>query len=250
MARRRVRRDELLLVLAVSLGASAVYAAVSLVAKMTAPGGLAEQTATLNQSVVADRPYLDLTYQLLGIAVGVIPALFAVHLLRVDPGRPRLVLGLDRHRPGFDASTAVALAAGIGLPGLGLYVVARQLGLNAQVVPEQLPSVWWAVPVLVLSAAQNGVLEEVVAVGYLQTRMRQLGYGVYGAIGASASLRGSYHLYQGVGAFFGNVVMGVVFSLFFVRTRRILPLIIAHTILDVASFVGYALLRDRLTFLS
>ena len=43
--------------------------------------------------------------------------------------------------------------------------------------------------------------------------------------------------------------MGVVFALFFLRTKRLLPLIIAHTILDVVAFVGYTLLRDRVGWL-
>jgi membrane protease YdiL (CAAX protease family) len=236
-------------VLGVSLGASAVYAAVSLAAKLTAPGGLARSTATLNASV-SPRPWLDLTYQLLGIAFGVVPALLAVHLLQRDPGNAAGILGLDRRRPWFDLGSGAALAALIGLPGLGLYVVAREVGLNALVVPALLPKVWWAVPVLVLAALQNAVLEEVVVVGYLLTRLRQVGSGPVAAVAISAALRGSYHLYQGVGAFFGNAVMGVVFALFFLRTKRVLPLVIAHTILDVFSFVGYALFRDRLGFLS
>ena len=32
-------------------------------------------------------------------------------------------------------------------------------------------------------------------------------------------------------------------------TRRVLPLVLAHTVLDVVSFVGYALLHDHLWFL-
>jgi membrane protease YdiL (CAAX protease family) len=245
---RRVRRTEVLLVLAVSLGASAVYALVSLIAKLSAPGGLAQATATLNPSVTP-RPWLDLTYQLLGVAFGVVPALLAVHLLSRDPGDARGTLGLDRRRPGFDLGTGAALAALIGLPGLGLYLVARELGLNANVVPAALPPQWWAVPVLVLAAVQNAVLEEVVVVGYLMTRLRQMGHRLVPVVVMSATLRGAYHLYQGIGAFVGNAVMGVVFALFYVRFRRVLPLIVAHTILDVASFVGYALLKDRLTFL-
>ena len=160
------------------------------------------------------------------------------------------MLGLDRSRPRFDVLAGVGLAAVIGLPGLGLYLVARSLGLNASVIPAALPNVWWAVPVLVLAAAQNAVLEEVVVVGYLLTRMRQLGHGIGLAVATSAVLRGSYHLYQGIGAFVGNAVMGVVFAVFFLRTGRVLPLIVAHTVVDVTAFVGYALLRDRLTFLS
>ena len=235
--------------LAVSLGQSAVYSVVSLAAKLTASRPLSEQTATLNRSQAPGRPWLDLTYQLLGILFAVVPALLAVHLLKRDPGGVRALLGLDRRRPGFDAATSALLAAVIGLPGLALYVVARAAGLNATVVPAALPEQWWAVPVLVLSAAQNAVLEEVVVVGYLLVRLQQMGHRTAVAIAASALLRGAYHLYQGFGAFVGNAVMGVVFALFFVRTRRLWPLIVAHTILDVVSFVGYALFADHLDFL-
>jgi membrane protease YdiL (CAAX protease family) len=103
--------------------------------------------------------------------------------------------------------------------------------------------------VLILAATANAVLEEVVVVGYLMTRLRDLGWRPWHAVAASALLRGSYHLYQGVGAFIGNAVMGVVFALYFRRTRRVLPLIVAHAILDVAAFVGYTALRDKVGFL-
>jgi membrane protease YdiL (CAAX protease family) len=243
------------LVLGVSLGASAVYAAVSLIAKLTASKPLNQQSATLNPSQAPGRPWLDLTYQLLGIFFALVPAVFALHLLGRD--RPRegegagvlATLGLDRHRPVVDLASGAALAAVIGLPGIGLYVVARAIGVNATVVPAALPHVWWAIPVLILSAIQNAVLEEVVVVGYLLTRLRQLGWSTVTAVATSALLRGSYHLYQGFGAFVGNAVMGVVFALFFLRSRRLAPLIVAHAILDIVSFVGYALLHDRLPFL-
>jgi membrane protease YdiL (CAAX protease family) len=60
-------------------------------------------------------------------------------------------------------------------------------------------------------------------------------------IGFSAVLRGSYHLYQGFGPFVGNVVMGILFGLAYQRWGRVIPLVIAHFILDVLSFTGYAL---------
>jgi membrane protease YdiL (CAAX protease family) len=242
-------RNEVLLVLGLSLGASAVYAAVSLTAKLTAGRPLSSQTAALNVSQAPDRPWLDLTYQLLGIAFGLVPVLLAVHLLNREPGDARGLLGLDRRRPGFDLATGAGLAAVIGIPGLGLYLGARALGLNATVAPANLPDVWWAVPVLVLAAVQNAVLEEVVVVGYLLNRLRDLGWRTAATVAGSALLRGSYHLYQGFGAFVGNAIMGVVFALFYLRTRRVLPLVIAHTLLDVVAFVGYTLLRDRVSWL-
>lgn len=236
---RRTLGTEVLLVLGVSLGQSAVYAAVNIVGRLTADRPLSQQTATLNASQSA-RPWLDLTYQLLNILFALVPVLLAVHLLNRDRGDARLTLGLDARRPGADLGLGVGLAALIGLPGLGLFFVAAQLGINASVVPAGLPDLWWTVPVLVLAAAQNAILEEIVVVGYLVTRLRDLGWRIGAVIAASAVLRGSYHLYQGFGAFVGNAVMGVVFSLVFLKTRRVLPLVVAHTLLDVVAFVGYA----------
>ncbi|MEU8295689.1 CPBP family intramembrane glutamic endopeptidase [Micromonospora sp. NPDC048909] len=238
---RRILGTETLLVLGLSLGQSAVYAVVSIIAKLTAEGGLSKQTAALNTSASA-RPWLDLTYQLLGIVFALLPVLLAVHLLSRDPGDPVRTLGLDVGRPGSDLACGAGLAALIGLPGLALFWAAAQLGVNATLVPAALPEVWWAVPVLVLAAVQNAVLEEVIVVGYLVTRLRQLHWRLGAVIATSALLRGSYHLYQGFGAFLGNAVMGVVFSLFYLRTRRVMPLIVAHTLLDVVAFVGYSLL--------
>ncbi|MFI6332612.1 CPBP family intramembrane glutamic endopeptidase [Micromonospora chersina] len=238
---RRTMGTETLLVLGLSLGQSAVYALVSLVAKLTAAGGLSKQTASLNNSVSA-RPYLDLTYQLLGILFALLPVLLAVHLLARDPGDPARTLGADLTRPGSDLARGAGLAALIGLPGLALFWAAAHLGINATLVPAALPHLWWAVPVLILAAVQNAVLEEVIVVGYLFTRLRQLQWRVGAVLAASALLRGSYHLYQGFGAFLGNAVMGVIFGLFYLRTRRVGPLIVAHTVLDVVAFVGYALL--------
>jgi membrane protease YdiL (CAAX protease family) len=106
---------------------------------------------------------------------------------------------------------------------------------------------WWAIPVLVLAALQNGLLEEVIAVAYLTERLEDLRWTRVKIVVASALLRGSYHLYQGIGPFIGNVVMGVVFTWFYTSRwgrRRVMPLVVAHTILDIVAFVGYAFLPE------
>jgi membrane protease YdiL (CAAX protease family) len=240
---------EVVIVLLLSLGQSAFYAVVSLIAKLTAGRPLSQQTATLNPSQ-SPRPYLDLTYQLLGIFFALIPVLLVLYLLSRDRMDPARTLGLGFNRPGFDVGWGTLLAAGIGLPGLGLVYAAAALGLNAQIIPAALQPVWWAVPVLIISAVQNAVLEEVIVVGYVMTRLRQWGMRTWAIVACSAVLRGSYHLYQGFGAFVGNAVMGVVFGLFFLRTKRVMPLIVAHSLLDIAAFVGYTLLpKDWLSWL-
>jgi membrane protease YdiL (CAAX protease family) len=246
---RRLLRHEVLLVLGVSLGASAVYSLVSIIGKLTAGTPLAEQNATLNASAAPGRPLLDLTYQLLGILFALVPAALALHLLsRTDPPALRTI-GLDARSPLADLARGAVLAAVIGIPGLGLYLAAHAAGVNATVVPAALPSAWWAVPVLVLAAVQNSLLEEIVVVGYLLRRLDQLGIPGWASIGVSAVLRGAYHLYQGFGGFVGNVVMGVVFGAAYRRWGRVAPLAVAHTLLDVVAFVGYAVLRGKVSWL-
>nr|ASV47106.1 CAAX protease self-immunity [uncultured bacterium] len=245
---RRVLRAEVLLVLGVSVGAAAIYAALSLLRRLLAPVPLSQSRATLNSSYAPDQPWLDLAFQLVGVGLGVVPALLAVHLLS-RTGVTARAIGADTTRPGGDLARGALLAAAVGVPGLLLYLAAHQLGLSATVVPSALPDVWWRVPVLVLSAAMNAVLEEVVVVGYLLTRLRQLGWSAWWAVGAAAVLRGAYHLYQGFGGFLGNAAMGVLFGWFFLRTRRVMPLVVAHTLLDVVAFVGYTVLSGRVSWL-
>ncbi|MDY7090572.1 MAG: CPBP family intramembrane glutamic endopeptidase [Actinomycetota bacterium] len=242
-ATRPILTAEIIIVLLLSLGQSAIYSVVSLIAKLTADKPLSQQAAVLNASQ-SPRPYLDLTYQLLGTFFDLIPVALALYLLLRDRISPRDELGLSLDRTRFDWGRGALLAACIGIPGLLLVYVAKLLGINAQIVPAALQPVWWAVPVLILAAVQNAVLEEVIVVGYLMTRLRQWGMSTVAIVTTSAVLRGSYHLYQGFGAFIGNAVMGVVFALFYLRYKRVMPLIVAHTLLDVVAFVGYALLPD------
>ncbi|MDQ4038060.1 MAG: CPBP family intramembrane metalloprotease [Actinomycetota bacterium] len=242
-SRRRVA-VEIWLVLGLSLGQSAVYSIVNLIDKFTR-GPLRDQTATLNP-VQSPRPYLDLTYQLLGIAFALVPVALALYFLS-SAGRNALrSIGLDGRSPWRDLGTGVALATLIGLPGIGLYLLGRALGVTVNVVASGLDAYWWTIPVLILAAVQNALLEEVVMVGYLMTRLRDLGWSTPATIVSSAALRGSYHLYQGVGPGLGNFVMGLIFGYWFHRTGRVAPLILAHAFLDIVAFVGYALFSNAL----
>ncbi|MGI9124072.1 MAG: CPBP family intramembrane glutamic endopeptidase, partial [Mycobacterium sp.] len=158
-------------------------------------------------------------------------------------------IGLGRFRWRPDLLGGLGLAALIGVPGLLLYMASRALGLNAEVEPSGLHNSWWRIPVLVLAAFANGFAEEVVVVGYLITRLRQLGLSGPKAVAVSSLLRGVYHLYQGFGAGLGNVAMGLVFGYAWCRTGRLWPLVIAHGIIDTVAFVGYVLLSGHLSWL-
>ena len=172
-ATRRRIGAEIWIVLGLSLGKSAVYAIINIVARLTADTPLRDQSASLNVSRSA-RPYLDLTYQLVGIFFAVLPVALALYLLSARGRSAVRAIGLDGSRP-----------------------------------------------------------------------LKDVGWGRVKFVVWSSLLRGSYHLYQGFGPFLGNVVMGVVFSWFYTSRwgrHRVMPLVIAHTLLDVVAFVGYALL--------
>lgn len=240
---------EVLLVLGLSLGQSAVYAVLRIIERLTREVPLSAQTSTLNASTTPDRPWLDLAYQLANLTFALVPVLLALYLLNLTDRPAGRLIGFDLRRPRWDLGTGILVAAAIGIPGLGLYLGARALGLNTEVQASGLGGAWWTVPVLVLSALQNALLEEVVMIGYLFTRFRQLGWQLWAVVGVSAVLRGSYHLYQGFGGFAGNLIMGVVFGLIYLRWKRVAPLVVAHALLDVVAFVGYALVAPHVTWI-
>jgi membrane protease YdiL (CAAX protease family) len=239
---------EILTVLALSLGASAVYSIISLLSKITAESALSSQTATINRQL-SDREWLDFVYQFFGIAFGLAPVALVLFLLWEKKNSPFEAIGLNFLQPGRDLLRGVCLAAVIGIPGLGLYLVSRQLGISAEVIPAAMAEYWWSVPMLLFAAVRASLLEEVIVVGYLFNRLSRLGVSKNSQIVLSASLRATYHLYQGFGGFIGNFVMGLLYGYLYQRWGRVMPLVVAHFVLDAAIFVGYAVLKDVLTFL-
>ncbi len=236
------------LVLALSLGRSGAFSVVSFLADLTSGVDLSDQAAVLNRSLAPDRPLLDLTRQLLRIAFALAPVALVWYLL-VRSREGARALGADAREPGRDLARGALLAALVGGVGLVGYVVAYRAGVNLAVVAQDLPDVWWRAPVLVGAALQNAALEEVVVVAFLMRRLTQLGWGPGATIASSALVRGSYHLYQGVGGFLGNVAMGALFGWLFRRWGRVVPLVIAHALIDIVAFLGYAALAGRVDWL-
>ncbi|KAA8969815.1 type II CAAX endopeptidase family protein [Mycobacterium sp.] len=246
LVQRRDLRIELVIVLGVTFGVSAATSVLQLADAVLRNLGM--QRIPLNPQ----RSYFDLID--LGLNMALVVQLIAwgglgVYLLW-RTGLPPARIGLGRPRWGADLLGGAALAALIGLPGLALYVGARTLGLNAAVIPSGLGDTWWRIPMLVTIAFANGWAEEIIVVGYLLIRLRQLGMHDGTALVWSSLLRGFYHLYQGFGAGLGNAVMGLVFGHRWQRTGRLWPLVIAHGLIDTVAFVGYALLAGHLGWLT
>jgi membrane protease YdiL (CAAX protease family) len=230
---RRLLAEEVLIVLSLSLLATAVDAFLSFL------------RAPVDRSVAVSLfRDVELAAQLADILFDLAPVALVVHLAR----RTREGLqpfGLGTAKLGRDAGWGVAAGLGVAGVGLVMYLAALALNVNRFVIPIPPLGRWWTGPILVIAAAQNALLEEVVAVGYLIRRLEQIGWSGKVAVATSAILRGSYHLYQGWGGFVSNLALGAVFGYAFLRWRRTWPLVVAHLVVDVLAGVGYILARGR-----
>lgn len=257
---RRRHWVEISIVLLLSVGASAIYSILAIIRRMLRDTPLNQQTATINRSL-DEEALFDLIYQLLNIAIGLVPVALALYFLVIRPGSVVTSSGIHASlqdssqgvsetfaRIGFnftapmrDVRNGVLLFLAIGIPGIGLYLVGKLINITVQIVPTGLDTFWWTVPVLLLAAVKAALLEEVILFGFLFTRLRQLAWNPWTIVIVLSLLRGSYHLYQGFGMFIGNVVMGLVFGAVYAKTQRVMPLVYAHFLLDAVSFVGYPL---------
>lgn len=245
---------EVWIVLALSLGAAAIYAILDLLQSLlVTKAPLNHQVAVINSAFAPNVNLLDLAYQIAGIATALAPVALVAYLLKKDGESTDIIgldaVGLDASRPKQDIIWGCVLAAIIGGAGLGFYLIAFHAGFDVNVVPTNLPPSWWRIPVLILQAAEDGILEEVVVCGYLLRRLDQLGWGENTALFTSAVLRGSYHLYQGFGGFIGNLIMGIIFGRIYQRRKRVTPLAVAHFLIDAVAFVGYIELAGKVSFL-
>lgn len=254
---------ELALVAALSLGQSAIYAIVNLV-EISTRGPIVQAQARLNTSESA-RPVFDLVYQLLGIGFTLVPVALALWFMTRErdinphstPVPRRLGLGGSRAALVGDLGTGALLFAVIGVGTLGVFFAGRALGITADIQTNNLGAYWWTAPVLLLHAVKNGVLEEVLLLGFGADRLTKLRVGPWATIAALAVFRGTYHLYQGWGPFIGNIAMGLLFGYLYMfglgtprgqrtlahLTRgRVAPFVVAHVIIDAVGFLAPGIL--------
>ncbi|MDR8019902.1 CPBP family intramembrane glutamic endopeptidase [Nesterenkonia aerolata] len=239
---RRFYAWEVAVVLALSLGRSAVYSVLALAERLT-QGALGEQQATLHSSA-SPLPVFDVIYQVLDNVFALMPVVLVLYLVFLHGENPFRRFGLDLRRPVADLLLGAGLFVLIGAGTVVVYGLGRSAGLTAELVPADLGEGWWNVPVLVLTAARHALLEEVVLIAYLFDRFRRLfpQQPVWVVIIAAAVLRGCYHLYQGIGPGIGNLLMGLVFGWVYHRYGRVMPLVVAHFLLDVVAFFAFPLI--------
>jgi membrane protease YdiL (CAAX protease family) len=85
----------------------------------------------------------------------------------------------------------------------------------------------------------NPFFEELIVRAYLMTEIKYFTNSSAWAIIISTVLQSSYHLYQGVPAAISHVGTFLIFSIYYAKTKRITPIILAHLYMDVGATLHY-----------
>ena len=88
---------------------------------------------------------------------------------------------------------------------------------------------------LIPVALVNGTYEEMFLLAYLMRGLRR--YGASTALGIALLVRLLYHMYQGPVGALAVVLYGAVVGVYYQRTGRLFPAVLAHVIADAAAFI-------------
>jgi membrane protease YdiL (CAAX protease family) len=81
----------------------------------------------------------------------------------------------------------------------------------------------------------NPLVEEFAYLGFVTNVLRRRG-GV-AAIGAAVAARAAVHLHQGPTPVAGIAALGAAVTIYYYRTRRLWPVVVAHSLLDFIALV-------------
>ena len=91
----------------------------------------------------------------------------------------------------------------------------------------------------VMLGVLNPFFEELIARAYFMTEIKLLTNSIAKAVIASTLLQTSYHLYQGLTCATANGAMFLIFSIFYAKTGRLTPIILAHLYFDIGAILWY-----------
>jgi membrane protease YdiL (CAAX protease family) len=136
--------------------------------------------------------------------------------------------------------TGFALAGAAYLAYVAAFVlIARVWPQAAQAMrPETFGSSGISLASAVALAVVNPVFEELFVCGYVIAALEKPG-DTWVGIHVSVAIRLLYHLYQGAVAAIGVVPFGLILALWYARTGRLWPVIVAHAVTDFAALLHY-----------
>lgn len=151
------------------------------------------------------------------------------------------VRGWTRSAVGLSPTLSQTLmGAALAIGALVIFALTNALAYGSVAEPNPNPAMQQAADVTLAAilavSLVNAAYEEILVTGYLISAIKEKWPATY-AIAFSTGLRGLYHLYQGPVAAVAIGAMGLMFAIYYVRTGKLWPLIVAHFMLDVLSFV-------------
>jgi uncharacterized protein len=131
---------------------------------------------------------------------------------------------------------------GLALAAYAAYVIAAMVvaGLSPELVRQafarRLVALHLPVATVLAVSLVNPVFEQVFVCGYVVSSLRER-LGVANAINISVGIRLAYNLYQAAGAVLAVTPFGLIAASWFVRTRRLAPLALAHALTDLTALL-------------
>jgi len=116
-----------------------------------------------------------------------------------------------------------------------LYWLAGTPDPSAQPIDKMIAAGSYSLVWMLVGSIVNGLFEETFLTGYLQRAL--IGFGASIAIGVPVLVRALCHLYQGSLGTLSVIGVGVVFGVYYWRTRQLWPIVFAHIFADIAGFV-------------
>ncbi|MFS2035385.1 CPBP family intramembrane glutamic endopeptidase [Polaromonas sp. CT11-55] len=148
---------------------------------------------------------------------------------------------------GFDVSSLYPGPTIRGsLSGIGLFVLAWLVGILAVTPfasshkPQMVEFSFTGISLAstIMFAMVNGAFEEIFLLGVLVRGLRGLGLSL--AIGIPLLVRILYHLYQGPLGAVWVLAFGLTFSLFYLRSQKLWPPVLAHILWDIVPVIASA----------
>jgi membrane protease YdiL (CAAX protease family) len=145
-----------------------------------------------------------------------------------------------------DVRTGIVLKIGAGLAtyvaAFGIFR-AYEAAMKHPPTQPSIPGAGIISPWLVIFVLINPFFEELIVRAYMISEIVSLTGNTTVAVVASVVLQTTYHLYQGVAYALMAGVTFLVFSIYYARTRRIWPVILAHLWFDFSALILYPIIN-------
>ena len=140
----------------------------------------------------------------------------------------------------IDTLIGVGLAIGSYAAFVALWMLAAAANLQPAYLngASSLVEGHFALPTVIAVSIVNPLFEELFVCGYVITAAKESGHLAFG-VNASIAIRLAYHLYQGGAGVVGIVPLGLIFGVWFSRTNRLWPVVVAHGLTDFVGLVSF-----------